>query len=225
MRTAGCRKDKMIQEPGWEIKIAWQPGNAGAVQPLDRGKRKGDIGLMKFAPARSNGFTLVEILVVVSIIGLLAGLSIPAVGGGLNAARKAKVSAMAHQIRTSLTQFNTEYGYFPTNGLDSSGVGSTSNSLALVLAGLDTNNNPRSIVFLEVPQDFTKDASGNVSNGIVTPKGFYKNGQTNFFVSVDHNYDGLVTVTNGKTATNIRASAAVWFIDPKDSSKTIGTWK
>ena len=179
---------------------------------------------MMMRPQRSLGFSLVEILVVVSIIGLLAGLSIPAVGGALASARKAKVSAMAHQIRSALVQFNTEYGYFPTNGF-LNGVGRTGPGLALVLVGLDTNANPRQIGFLEIPQDFTTNELGNVSNGIVTPRGFYKIGQSNLFVSVDHNYDGMVTVTNGTAQTNIRASVAVWFIDPKDPTKTIGTWK
>lgn len=174
---------------------------------------------------RLSGFTLVEILVVVSIIGLLAGLSIPAVGGAMNAARKAKVSAMANQVRIAITQFNTEYGYFPTNGL-SQGRGTTSQTLALVLTGASsaTNDNPRQISFLEVPPDFT--VSGNISNsGIVTPRGFYKSGQSNLNVSVDHDYNGEVTVVDGTAQSTIRASVAVWFTDPKDSRKTIGTWK
>ena len=175
---------------------------------------------------RKGGFTLVEILVVVSIIGLLAGLSIPAVGGAMHTARKAKVTAMAHQIRTALTQFNTEYGYFPTNGMNQ-GMGTTAQTLALILIGSSssTNDNPRQISFLEVPIDFT--FSGNISNrGIVTPRGFYANNtQSNLSVSVDHDYNGEVRVTNGTAVTNIRATTAVWYVDPKDRTKTIGTWK
>lgn len=178
-------------------------------------------------PTRTGpaSFTLVEILVVVSIIGLLAGLSIPAVGGAMHAARKAKVTAMAHQIRTALTQFNTEYGYFPTNGM-SQGMGTTAKDLALALTGNSsaTNDNPRQISFLEVPADFT--LSGNISNrGIVTPVGFYKTGQSNLSVSVDNDYNGEVRVTNDAVATNIKATTAVWYVDPKNSKKTIGTWK
>lgn len=182
--------------------------------------------MKKFASVRPLGFTLVEILVVVSIIGLLAGLAIPAVGGAMHAARKAKVTAMAHQVRTALTQFNTEYGYFPTNGMNQ-GVGTTAQTLALILTGSSssTNDNPRQISFLEVPSDFT--FNGSVSNrGIVTPRGFYaNNAQSNLFVSVDHDYNGEVRVTNGTTATNIRATTAVWYVDPKDRTKTIGTWR
>jgi len=183
---------------------------------------------MKSARTGPASFTLVEILVVVSIIGLLAGLSIPAVGGAMHAARKAKVTAMAHQVRTALTQFNTEYGYFPTNGMNQ-GIGTTAQTLALILIGSSssTNDNPRQISFLEVPADFTFGGSGNVSNrGIVTPRGFYAgNAQSNLSVSVDHDYNGEVRVTNGTAVNNIRATTAVWYVDPKDRTKTIGTWK
>jgi len=172
-----------------------------------------------------RSFTLVEILVVVSIIGLLAGLSIPAVGGALNAARKAKVTAMAQQVRTAILQFNTEYGYYPTNGF-SAGMGNTSTNLILTLAGLATNDNPRRVVFLEVPNDFTFNNAGNLSNrGLVTPRGFYKTGQSNLSVAIDHDYDGLVSVTNDGRTTNIRGTTAVWYVDPKASGKTVGTWK
>lgn len=173
-------------------------------------------------------FTLVEILVVVSIIGLLAGLSIPAVGGALASARKAKATAMAHQIRSALMAFSTEYGYFPTNGMNN-GMGSTGSTLALILSGSAsaTNDNPRQIIFLEVPQDFTFGAQGNLTNrGIVTPRGLYaNNAQSNFFVAVDHDYDGMVTVINDSKSTNIRGTTAVWYVDPKSSGKTVGTWK
>lgn len=174
-----------------------------------------------------RSFTLIEILVVVSIIGLLAGISIPAVGGALASARKAKVAAMAHQVRTAIVQFNTEYGFYPTNGMSSGGLGSTATNLALVLTGQNTNDNPRRIAFLEVPNDFTFNNAGNLSNrGLVTPRGFYKTGQSNLFVSVDSDYNGEITVTNDGVSTNLRgASVAVWFADPKDLRKTVGTWK
>lgn len=201
-----------------------------AMRGLDGAEGRGDGFGMRSVRSESRSFTLVEILVVVSIIGLLAGLAIPAVAGALHSARKAKATAMANQIRTALVQFNTEYGYFPTNGMNN-GMGPSSANLALTLTGdsnstVATNANPRRVVFLEVPPDFTKDASGNLTNGgIVTPRGLYKTGQSNFFISVDHNYDGMVTVTNDGRSTNIRGTTAVWYVDPKTSNKTVGTWK
>jgi len=201
---------------------------------------------MRKALRFGGGFTLVEILVVVSIIGLLAGLSIPAVGGALRSAKKAKVAAMAQQIRVALSQYYTEYGTFLTNGTpwDSQrGFGTLAGNTTMTLMG-NTNNpvatrdNPRSVPFLEVPMDFMMNKRTNTlsQNGMVTPSGFYRlgslrNRQVNFYYAVDHDYNGSVWVTNtvGATANlqEIPGTTAVWFIDPDDTQgrKTIGTWK
>lgn len=186
---------------------------------------------MKIRRAGLSSFTLVEILVVVSIIGLLAGLAIPAVGGALSSAKRAKVSSMANQIRIAIGQFYTEYGFYPTNkDFDSQGMGSTTAEFAMILTG-DSNNsvalsqNPRRLAFLEVPNDFT--SNNNIATrGILTPVGYLKgNARSNLSVSVDHDYNGEVRVTNNTTATNYKATVHVWFPDNRDTKKTIGTWK
>jgi prepilin-type N-terminal cleavage/methylation domain-containing protein len=208
-----------------------QAGSRHQDRALDRGRESVEGFFMRRLLGASRSFTLVEILVVISIIGLLAGIAVPTVGGALAAARKAKVATMAQQIRTAITQFNTEYGYFPTNGL-AGGSGIVGADLALILTGdtnsaVATNANVRRIAFLEVPPDFTFNAAGNLSNrGIVTPRGFWANNQQReFFVAVDHNYDGTVTVTNDGRSTNIRATVAVWFVDARATNKTVGTWR
>jgi prepilin-type processing-associated H-X9-DG protein/prepilin-type N-terminal cleavage/methylation domain-containing protein len=62
-------------------------------------------------------FTLVELLVVVSIIGLLAGLAIPAVQGGLTAARKAESVSQLKQLGTLAVAYTAENsGNFPEEG-------------------------------------------------------------------------------------------------------------
>lgn len=207
----------------------------------EEGKMEG-LWMRKHFPA-GGAFTLVEILVVVAIIGLLAGLSIPAVGGALNSARKAKVNAMAHQVRTAIAQFNTEYGFFPTNDSGWSlqdGNGALIGTTTQMLMG-DTNNtatlrqNPRAIAFLEVPMEFMLDGlTNNLSrNGLVTPKGLYRSGinkgkQVNLYFAVDTDYNGRIWVTNSAgSRQEIPGTVGVWFIDPGDNAgrKTIGTWR
>ena len=213
---------------------------------LDRGRKKGEVAGMNRARRGIRSFTMVEILVVVSIIGLLAGLSIPAVGGALRSAKKAKVAAMAQQIRVALSQYYTEYGTFMTNGTPwdtQRGFGTLGGNATMTLMGstnnpVATTDNPRSVPFLEVPMDFMMNKSTNTlaQNGMVTPTGFYrlgtlKNRQVNFYYAVDHDYNGTVWVTNtvGNNATlqEMPGTTAVWFVDPDDAQcrKTIGTWK
>jgi prepilin-type N-terminal cleavage/methylation domain-containing protein len=47
---------------------------------------------------KSNSFTLVELLVVISIIGLLAGLAVPAIQGGLDKAKQGVDVSNARQL-------------------------------------------------------------------------------------------------------------------------------
>jgi type II secretory pathway pseudopilin PulG len=68
---------------------------------------------------RPAAFTIVELLGVVSIIAILAGLLLPTLGAAHSAALNAKTRAQFAQWAAALEQFRQEYGYFPdiaTNG-------------------------------------------------------------------------------------------------------------
>ena len=60
-------------------------------------------GVFPFQAARS--FTLVELLVVVSILGLLAGLGLPAIRNGMEAGRSAKCVGNLRTIGVAMQQF------------------------------------------------------------------------------------------------------------------------
>lgn len=111
----------------------------------------------------SAAFTLVELLVVVSIIGLLAGLAIPTISGGLNKARQAEAMNQLKQLSTLTLAYSTENnGAFPDEGGDGvqsfSAIAAATNSTAWYnvlppMAGLLSASNYRS-----------------------NPKGFYEKG-------------------------------------------------
>ena len=67
----------------------------------------------------SIAFTLVELLVVISIIGLLAGLAVPAINGGLKSAKAGACLSNLHQIGIATMAYAADNSFkLPPGGSD-----------------------------------------------------------------------------------------------------------
>lgn len=67
-----------------------------------------------FRRQRGIAFTLVELLVVIGIIAILAGVIIAGVGSAIRFAKRTKANSQAVQIQTAVLNYYQEYGIYPT---------------------------------------------------------------------------------------------------------------
>jgi prepilin-type N-terminal cleavage/methylation domain-containing protein len=82
------------------------------VTPLGRGRRPG-----------GAGFTLVEVLIVIAIIGLLAGLLLPSLLGAKQQARIGATKTTLEALRGALEQYQSRFGDYPPSTLAAFRVG------------------------------------------------------------------------------------------------------
>jgi type IV pilus assembly protein PilE len=135
-----------------------------------------------FKKLKSNSFTLVELLVVISIIGLLAGLAVPAIQGGLD---KAKQQVDVSNIRQcGLIAFgyaNDNEGSF--NGTNSSSVSSTTYFNNLVSQGV--LNSTKVLAGNGYPQAATTNSitANNIAWGYNSPLNTSDDGNLPLFIS------------------------------------------
>ena len=60
-----------------------------------------------------KGFTLVEVLVVIAILGLLLALLLPALNGARDAARRVECANHQHNLALAMTRFELDKGQYP----------------------------------------------------------------------------------------------------------------
>jgi len=65
--------------------------------------------------SRSNGFTLIEILVVVVLLGILAAIVFPQLGSAAEDGRRSALKQTLHRVRQQLQVYHQHHGGWPNN--------------------------------------------------------------------------------------------------------------
>ena len=63
---------------------------------------------------KKNGFTLIELMIVIAIIALLAAVALPKFSTVTDDAKIANVRSNLSTVRTAINMFNAKYGVYPT---------------------------------------------------------------------------------------------------------------
>ena len=92
--------------------------------------------------SRRSGFTLVELLVVITVIGILVGLLTAAVIPVMRRAREAAIQFEMKQIEQSVENFRNDYGFYPPtwNVIDVGDDTTSANNLLRFINRIAPNN-------------------------------------------------------------------------------------
>lgn len=151
---------------------------------------------MNLIRTRQLGFTLVELLTVIAIVGILTAILIPTTSSARISARRAKTKVVFSQWASAMELFRQEYGFYPaidggTGKIDSGLFAAALTGRSLNGSSADTNQllgNSRRISFYAITESELNETRTALVDAF---------GNTEIAVLYDSNGDGLITSADG----------------------------
>ncbi len=165
-----------------------------------------------------TGFTMIELLVVVSIIAILLGIIVPTYYGVREQARRVKARSTAKYLETAFREFYNYHGEWPE---DDDGVHKVSGDLYKIMQGQKSGYTNAYFEF-EIMRD-----SSAPTNTACDPWKYALDGTENwqaYRVQFDQDFDNIIK----RNDTDIYRSVIVWSPGPdrRDYSEDdIGSWE
>jgi prepilin-type N-terminal cleavage/methylation domain-containing protein len=113
---------------------------------------------------KKNGFTLIELMVVILIVGVLAAVAVPMIRGKIDRSKWSEANASAGAIRTAVKVYFVETGNTVTGNMGDATVQQTLNMQAVDLTGS-----------YFVPSDYVIDSVSADGVAVVTVTGSQSN--------------------------------------------------
>ena len=192
--------------------------------------------------AFKQAFTLIELLTVIAIIGILAGIIIPTVGAVRENAMKTKTKAMFSQWVSAMDLFRQDYGYypspfdFPQKVANNNGTGG-GEFFNLLTGNENSTFNPKGIRYYSFSEDAVADKAHDVADERDIIDAF---GNNDFGMAVDTDLSGSIEKSN-KAGINelngaptkpeqnsIRSSVIFWTVsddDDDDDFVEVKSWE
>ncbi|MBC8308933.1 MAG: type II secretion system protein [Phycisphaerales bacterium] len=121
---------------------------------------------------RRTGFTLIEILVVIAIIAVLAGILLAALGGVQSAAKKTQTNSLMQSFARACDEFALDHGRYPgllpDSAIDGLEITSTQNALLELMGGA------------RVVNPYSTTSASNEFNA-------FRDNETDYFTTTDSN--------------------------------------